>query len=127
MVVKSANWRVWETTTPEPATEPLKPPILKKFQAGGRFHPSRGAKITARSMHKTVRLEMKPRVTGQRERRIRLTPAAISRKGQMYISAHRFSRGRLCISTNSQTMPAAIRKNGQNKDRLRMTAPYFFS
>src|SRR6185503_6536957 len=49
-------------------------------------------------------------------RRIIPRPAAISRKGQICVRAHKFSEGMLPVLTRSQTAPMAMSSNGPNID-----------
>jgi hypothetical protein len=61
----------------------------------------------------------------QYDLRIIPSPAAMSRKGQMWVNAHRFAEGTVPDLMSSQITPAAISNNGPNNDLLCSMVSFF--
>ncbi len=127
--LKSATWRVSEVNTPEPRTEPLKfpkSPRWKEPQAGALFQPNWGAKTIERTMPSTIRPETIMRATGQRDAQDQPdTHCHQEERPDVHQCPQVFNRDGAQFNQN-QIRPAAIKRNGKNKERFRILPPYFF-
>src|SRR5215208_7397976 len=82
----------------------------------GLVHPNCGAYRIASTTPPIISTSNTREVYFQYDLRIIPKPAAMSRKGQMCVSAHRFAEGMVPALTSSQITPAAINNKGPNSD-----------
>src|SRR5215216_7767399 len=93
-------------------------PSLNIENMGGPDHPNCGAKRIAKIAPPIISTSKTMDVYCQYGLKIIPKPAAMSRKGQMCVSAQRLPAGIFPDLTSIQITPAAINNNGPNKDRL---------
>ena len=91
----------------------------------GLAHPNCGAKRIANTAPPMISTSNTMDVYCQYDFRIIPKPAAISRNGQMWVSAHRFAGGMFPDFTSNQMTPAAISSKGPNNDLLCFTISFF--
>src|SRR5215204_2087257 len=92
----------------------------------GLAHPNLGAFKIASTNPPMMSTSKKTPVNLQSGRKIMPMPAAISRKGQMCVSAQRLADGIFPDFTSSQMTPVAMSSNGPNIDLLFSMMSFFF-